>query len=194
MAAAVEPRPSETCANCGKARTSGYPNHSRAVGGTRMPKDLWLVSLERDPFCSARCCRSFYGLRTNTQDGLGSCPDCGKKHTIAVARPNGNRCQKCSDKTRKRRHKKHNIPGCCTGCGVEYDSYTTGCIQCVDRRRRRERRSTEPGYKDRERAYTRAAKQRRRLAAARRLAPVEHVTSGDAPGAAADLTPTKEAA
>jgi hypothetical protein len=151
------------CANCGKPRPEPTRNHNKANSGTRIPSSLWIVSVETDPFCSAECCRIFHGLRVTTADDLGSCPDCGKQHTTKTERPCGNRCQRCSDRYRKRRQHRYDIKGCCAGCGVDFAETTRDCPTCLDRARRRSRRANDPEFAAREKGYKRA--QRARAAA-----------------------------
>lgn len=150
-----EPKASETCAGCGKKRPE--PARARATSGADMPRDIWIVSLSRDPFCSAECCRTYHGLRIGTihSIGLGSCPDCGKHHTKAAQRPHENRCKDCAARFRKRR--KFTDKNRCAGCGGVYTNVTKGCSHCWDREKNRRRRATAE-YREKERARDRVRK------------------------------------
>jgi hypothetical protein len=194
----VDPAVTDSCANCGKERSA--PTRARKGNdGTRMPVDLWTVSVERDPFCSAECCRIYHGLSITGRAPaeLGSCPDCGKQHTTGVPRPHGNRCGDCSHKFRRARKTRER--GKCSGCGGELDVFTDGCWACRERRRYR-LRCQDPAFvearreRDRERQRVRAAK---KIASARRLATVEPDPTATAPVAedfATQTTAAREAA
>lgn len=183
----VEPVTTGTCAGCGKQRMPANRNDNKANSGTRIPAYLWAASVEADPFCSAECCRSFYGVRVAPGD-FGSCPDCGKKHTTATSRPHGNRCGDCSHKFRRQR--KSTIPGRCSGCAGDLDSFTDDCWSCRERKRYRDR-CQDPVFIEKRRKRDTLRREAKRAAkkssSARRLAAVEPPLTKSAPAMRRDF-------
>lgn len=139
------------CAQCGgPRRTTREEAHSN---GTRLPREVWLGHLERDPFCSSECARAWHDcVLPDTLDGRdrGCCIDCGKEHHWARNRNAGPRCAVCADKEKRAND-------------TEYRKR--------DAQRHREararRRVADPEWVERERVRSREkrAKQRARLAA-----------------------------
>lgn len=148
-----DPRPGRNCANCGKLRPLPARNDAAADSGSRMPRGLWLVSIERDPFCSAACCRAWHG--TVIEDERPNCVDCGRVLSPARNTLAGPRCQVCSKKAaRAAQPRSRQKPGECRGCGVALaeETVTPGCYQCADRERHRRRWRTDPAHREREKA------------------------------------------
>jgi endogenous inhibitor of DNA gyrase (YacG/DUF329 family) len=138
-------RPDGCCVVClapkNRTRKQATGRSKATPGFTRQNRKLWLIHLDRDPFCCRICCEAYYGLlETNIRR---RCPQCGKtfvvpKSVVVSKRFCSNACGHVS-----RRRRRVSIPDRCAGCGGVYDEFTRNCHHCDDRARSRRKREKE---------------------------------------------------
>ena len=191
-------RKHSNCQQCEKPLPDAV-RERRGDSGTFMPVEVWLTSLEDDPFCSAECSRKFNGVTySHEQLDYGSCPDCGKKHHYSRSKATSDRCGDCAKKVRyvRRFFGRWECAGC--GADVRGNPVTHGCQHCHDRARRRAKRQTNEAFRERENERARQNRAKQKLA--RLAAPavaggsIEPPGNGSPLGGGEDFSTMEEAA